>query len=135
MKIEPGTKMWCSSLHRDVKVPGENFYSRPLPPGAWTVKDSDGINHIVDSDSLYDIPPGFAPQEGNPWRKFAHNRDDSPGEVTFGFSRFVVGKDIDGEKYPVIFDTQKAKWLTPVYPRTGTGEFWEEVQIVKWREL
>lgn len=88
-------------------------------------------NHI---DSSRDEPA----DNGNPWRKFSHDGDDPPEQLHFGFSRFVIGKDKDGKKFPVIFDHQNANWHTPGFIEAtegDQGDAWEEVQIIEWREL
>ena len=102
-------------------------------PGIWEVLTSNGDIRFVRESTFY----GFPEKEGNPWKKFQDNGDDPPEGLTFGFSRFVVGKDKDGVKYPVVFDNCTGAWITPgsvesVFVNQGS---WEEVKIVAWREL
>jgi hypothetical protein len=126
MLLEPGSKGYSTSLIGPIEL-----VKKGNAPGVWEVITLNGDIKFVSEYTFYDFPE----KEKNPWKRFADNGDDPPESLTFGFSRFVIGRDIDGEKYPVIFDNRTGKWLTPIYPKVIAGEFWEEVEVVEWREL
>lgn len=129
MIIEPGSKGFSTTILGKISLIKKGNF-----PGVWEVITVTGDVKFVSEWSFY----GFPGKKENPWRKFAQDGDDPPEELSFGFSRFVVGKDIDGEKYPVVFDTMNATWLTTRLPRGGGpvhGKLWEEVDVVGWREL
>jgi len=125
--IEPGMKGFSTNLIGPIEL-----VRKGNAPGVWEVMTECGDVKFVSEHTFY----GFPEKEKNPWRKFTDNGDDPPESLTFGFSRFVIGRDIDGEKYPVIFDNCTGKWLTLTYPKfISRGAWWEEVEIVEWREL
>lgn len=128
MVFEPGMKGFSTNGLGPIELVKRG----KVLPGIWEVLTLNGDIRFVRENTFY----GFPEKEGNPWKKFQDNGDNPPESLTFGFSRFVIGRDIDGEKYPVIFDNCTGKWLTPAYPKfISDGSWWKEVEIVEWREL
>jgi len=129
MLLEPGSKGFSTNLIGPIELVRKGWL-----PDIWEVLTECGDVKFVSEHTFY----GFPEKEKNPWKTFATNGDEPPGDLIFGFSRFVVGKDKDGVKYPVVFDNYKWTWHTPagsvesVFVNQGS---WEEVKIVAWREL
>jgi hypothetical protein len=135
MKVEPGDMAWCASLRREVYVIGINSCHGP---SSYLVRSNNGFEFSVLRTDLYKVSKKQVTAKKNPWKKFAHNGDEPPADLSLGFSRFVIGKGKDGVKLPVVFDHQGATWYTPriVEATEGNqGETWEEVEIIEWREL
>lgn len=128
MILESGSKGFSTCLIGPIEL-----VKKGNCPGVWEIHTECGDVKFVSEHTLY----GFPEKEKNPWKTFADNGDEPPEDLAFGFSRFVVGKDKDGVKHPVVFDNHEWTWHTPgsvesVFVNQGS---WEEVEIVAWREL